>query len=200
MDRRRSTKLTIPPSSDSRPLQFITCDRQALSTARYSRAGQLATADTCKTSCLFRAYCHREAVDVEWNMLCPIRVGSIHVHKSVDFNMISLWCVYSENVRCKSFISDTRAVQMTKKLGRHSLDVGPADRVSTFFTLWTWTLTYDFYPLLFLVQCGRLCSDNLVNLRVHSKYSVSYRTGPQGQSLFNSTTFRCRSVYWDDFS
>ena len=45
--RRRSTKLITPPSSDSRPLQSITCDRQALSTARYSRAGQLATADTC---------------------------------------------------------------------------------------------------------------------------------------------------------
>jgi len=40
-------KLTIPPSSDARPLQFITGDRQALSTARYGRAGQLATADTC---------------------------------------------------------------------------------------------------------------------------------------------------------
>ena len=50
LDRRPSTKLTIPPSSESRPLQLITCDRQALSTARHSRAGQLATADTCLMS------------------------------------------------------------------------------------------------------------------------------------------------------
>ena len=41
LDRRRSTKLIIPPSSDSRPLQFITGDRQALSAARYSRAGRI---------------------------------------------------------------------------------------------------------------------------------------------------------------
>jgi len=50
LDSRRSTKLTVSPSSDARPLEFITGDRQALSTARYSRAGQLATADTCKLS------------------------------------------------------------------------------------------------------------------------------------------------------
>jgi len=31
-------------------MQFITGDRQALSTARCSRAGQLATADTCYMS------------------------------------------------------------------------------------------------------------------------------------------------------
>jgi len=43
-------KLTVPPSSDSRPLQFIRGDRQALSTERYSRAGQLATADACRSS------------------------------------------------------------------------------------------------------------------------------------------------------
>ena len=35
-DRRRSTKLTVPPNFDARPLQFITGDRQALSTARVS--------------------------------------------------------------------------------------------------------------------------------------------------------------------
>ena len=40
-------KLILPSSSDRRPLQFITRDRQALSTARYSRAGRLATADIC---------------------------------------------------------------------------------------------------------------------------------------------------------
>jgi len=50
LDRRRSTKLTVPPSSDSRPLQFIRGDRQALSTERYSRAGELATADACRSS------------------------------------------------------------------------------------------------------------------------------------------------------
>ena len=38
-----SYKLTMPPSSDARPL---VC-RQALSTAPDSPAGQLATADTC---------------------------------------------------------------------------------------------------------------------------------------------------------
>ena len=47
LDRRRSTELTIPPSSDARPLQFSTRDRRALSPARCSRAGQWATADTC---------------------------------------------------------------------------------------------------------------------------------------------------------
>ena len=50
LDRRRYTKMTIPLSSDARPLQFITGDRHALSTARYSRAGQLATATTCLLS------------------------------------------------------------------------------------------------------------------------------------------------------
>jgi len=50
LDSRRSTKLTVSPSSDARPLEFITGDRQALSTARYSRAGQLATADTFVSS------------------------------------------------------------------------------------------------------------------------------------------------------
>ena len=35
LDRRRSTKLTIPPRSVARPLQFITGDLQALSTARF---------------------------------------------------------------------------------------------------------------------------------------------------------------------
>jgi len=47
LDRRRSAKLTIPPSSDARPL-FYHSNHQALSTARqFRRAGQLATADTC---------------------------------------------------------------------------------------------------------------------------------------------------------
>jgi len=44
LDRRRSTKLTVPPSSDARPLVYHS-DRQALSTARFRRAGRLATAD-----------------------------------------------------------------------------------------------------------------------------------------------------------
>ena len=35
-----------PVFTDARPLDYHT-DRQALSTARYSRAGQSATADTC---------------------------------------------------------------------------------------------------------------------------------------------------------
>jgi len=37
----------MPPSSDARPLYFFKGDRQALSTARFCRVGQLATADTC---------------------------------------------------------------------------------------------------------------------------------------------------------
>ena len=48
-DLRRSAKLTIPPSSDARS---IAGDRQALSTARDCRTGQLATADTCLERCL----------------------------------------------------------------------------------------------------------------------------------------------------
>jgi len=38
LDCRRSTKLTIPPSSDARPLVYHS-DHQALSTARFRRAG-----------------------------------------------------------------------------------------------------------------------------------------------------------------
>jgi len=45
LDRRRSTKLTIPPSSDARPLGYHS-NHQALSAAQFPRAGQLATADT----------------------------------------------------------------------------------------------------------------------------------------------------------
>ena len=46
LDRRRSTKLTVPPSSDSQPLVYHS-DRQGMSTSRLRRAGQLATADIC---------------------------------------------------------------------------------------------------------------------------------------------------------
>jgi len=46
LDRRRSAKLTVPPNSDSRPLVYHS-NYQALSTARFRRAGLLATADTC---------------------------------------------------------------------------------------------------------------------------------------------------------
>jgi len=46
LDRRRSTKLTIPSSSDARPLVNHS-NHQAVSTAQFRRAGQLATADTC---------------------------------------------------------------------------------------------------------------------------------------------------------
>ena len=44
LDRRRSTKLTVPPSFDA--LVYHN-DRQALSTARFRRSGQLVTADIC---------------------------------------------------------------------------------------------------------------------------------------------------------
>jgi len=40
----------MPPSSDSRPLWFITGDRQGVSTAHFRRASQLATADICLAS------------------------------------------------------------------------------------------------------------------------------------------------------
>jgi len=42
LDRHRSAELTLPLSSDRRPLVY----RQALSRARFRRAGQLATVDT----------------------------------------------------------------------------------------------------------------------------------------------------------
>jgi len=45
LNRRRSSRLTIPPSFDSRPLIYHS-NRRALSTARFRRAGLLATADT----------------------------------------------------------------------------------------------------------------------------------------------------------
>jgi len=47
LDRRLSTKLIMPSSSDARPLVYHS-NRQALSTAQFRRAGQLATADTCQ--------------------------------------------------------------------------------------------------------------------------------------------------------
>ena len=43
LGRRRSAELTISPSSDARPLQFVAQTVKPLSTARFSRAGQLAT-------------------------------------------------------------------------------------------------------------------------------------------------------------
>ena len=46
MDHRRSTMLTIPPSTDSRP-KVDHNNHQALSTAQFSRMGLLMTADTC---------------------------------------------------------------------------------------------------------------------------------------------------------
>jgi len=49
LDRRRSATLTIPPSSDARPLVYHS-NHQALSTAQFRRAGLLATADTCSLS------------------------------------------------------------------------------------------------------------------------------------------------------
>jgi len=46
LDRRRSTKLTVPLSVDAR-LPVYHNNHQALSTAQFRRASQLATADTC---------------------------------------------------------------------------------------------------------------------------------------------------------
>jgi len=58
---RRSAKLTVPPSSDA-----VVChsDRQALTTARFRRAGHLATADTC----LYRKL-HRESKKQDTKLL-----------------------------------------------------------------------------------------------------------------------------------
>jgi len=52
LHRRRSTKLTIPPSSDAHPLAYHS-NHEALSTAQFRRAGQLSTADT---SCCVVSY------------------------------------------------------------------------------------------------------------------------------------------------
>jgi len=46
LDRLRLAKLTTLSSSDARPLVYHS-NHQALSTAQFRRAGQLATADTC---------------------------------------------------------------------------------------------------------------------------------------------------------
>jgi len=46
LDSGRSTKLTVPPSSDARPLVYRT-NREALSTALFRRAGLSATANSC---------------------------------------------------------------------------------------------------------------------------------------------------------
>ena len=47
LGRRRSKKLTVPPSSDARPLVYYS-NHQALSTAQFRRACQLVTADSCR--------------------------------------------------------------------------------------------------------------------------------------------------------
>jgi len=47
-----STELIVPPSSDARPLVYYS-NHQALSTAQFRRAGQLATADTCYMRLLY---------------------------------------------------------------------------------------------------------------------------------------------------
>ena len=47
LDSRRSTKFTVPPSSDARPLVYHS-NHQALSTAQFRRACQLVTADSCR--------------------------------------------------------------------------------------------------------------------------------------------------------
>ena len=53
---RRSTKSIIPPSSDARPLVYCR-DRQALSTARFCRTGQLAATDTLFRTCRTSSFC-----------------------------------------------------------------------------------------------------------------------------------------------
>ena len=47
LGRRRSKKLTVPPSSDARPLVYHS-NHQTLSTAQFRRACQLVTADSCR--------------------------------------------------------------------------------------------------------------------------------------------------------
>jgi len=55
LDGRRSTKLTIPPSYDARPL-VCRSERRTVSTARFRRTGLLATADTCDIDCQVHSY------------------------------------------------------------------------------------------------------------------------------------------------
>ena len=53
LNRRRSTKLTVPPSSDSRLLVYHS-NHQAPSIGRFSHGGLLVTADTCLLyGCIF---------------------------------------------------------------------------------------------------------------------------------------------------
>ena len=52
LDHRRSANLTLPPSSDAHPLVYHS-NLQALSTAQFLHAGQLATAATRYTALAF---------------------------------------------------------------------------------------------------------------------------------------------------
>jgi len=68
LDRHRSTKLTTPPSSDACPLVYHS-NHQAVSTAQFRCAGQLATADTCLTEMSIHYACFdrfSHAVGITW--------------------------------------------------------------------------------------------------------------------------------------
>ena len=67
LDRRRSTKLTLPPSSDARPLVYHS-NHQAVSTAQFHRAGQLATVDTCNN------------LPVSCNILLTVFASVVSIH------------------------------------------------------------------------------------------------------------------------
>ena len=76
LDRRRSTKLTTPPSSDARRLVYHS-DRQALSTARFRRACQSATAE-------LKSFGNVRHLFI-WNVAQIIqRVGGVYFNRGVQ--------------------------------------------------------------------------------------------------------------------
>jgi len=97
LDSRWSTKLIIPQSSDARPVYRR--DRQALSTARFCRAGQLATADTCQifrqfgSNFLFCSQCSRS----------PSKNIHSRIHKQTVFAIYG-WIPLSTNICIKAYL------------------------------------------------------------------------------------------------
>jgi len=77
LDRRRSTELTIPPSSDARPLVYHG-NHQALSTARFRREGLLATASTCR--CINKTVPAVEETAADTNLLYIAQALTLPVH------------------------------------------------------------------------------------------------------------------------
>jgi len=113
--------LTIPPSSDARPLQFITVDRQALSTARPCRAGQLATAVVCECDVCWCRRQHANADAAMWggwqgygdatfcritldaSLLCPRPRGDFGIARSVRLSVPWRSCLGYRHAGCLQF-------------------------------------------------------------------------------------------------